>query len=53
MARTIDGLYREIVGNNRHNTELELRIDVDGKHPLMIISGDIFRPDRGWNHIVS
>ena len=42
MIRTESGLYRGFQQNNAKNLELELRIDVNGNRPLMIISGDIF-----------
>ena len=42
MIRTESGLYRGFQQNNAKDLELELRIDVNGNRPLMIISGDIF-----------
>ena len=46
MNQQISGLYKEITSNTPEKeakrTEIELRVDVDGKRPLNVISGDIY-----------
>ena len=46
MYQQISGLYKEIPPNTSEEeakqTEIEVRIDVDGKRPLNVISGDIY-----------
>ena len=46
MSQKVSGLYKEALSTKKESknkaTELDLRVDVDGKRPMNVVSGDLY-----------
>lgn len=53
----LSGSYTDTLQTNKEkiaqDTELELRVDIDGKHPLNIISGDLYSNAGGTHNYIN